>query len=444
MTTGGNGPFASNVRRIARLDIPGGGQVMVRDGIALIGHLDPPFGTSIVDVSDPAAPKVLSTIMLDDNHSHTHKARFAGTRDVMVVNSEMHDRHFLRKGFDIPRITRDMMREKGRTPSDAELAAALGVPVERIGELRAAGERGYGDGGFKLYDISDPTAPRLLAFHNTGGVGVHRFDCDEDYAYISTEMAGYHGNIMVIYDIRDPADVHEVSRWAMPGQHVAAGETPHWQGFRNRVHHGLRVGDELWTACWYDGFYVLDLSDIANPRTVAHHDYHPPFPEPTHTILPLGQEVDGRRIAVCIDEEHPHAGGQPHAFLWLFDISDYDNIKPLSTFHVTDFDAPWSRAHLAPDGAYWHGEPEIYGPGAHQFQEHMRSNLVYCAWFSAGLRIVDVADPAAPREVGWFLPEPAAGFPAPQSNDVEVDENGLIYLIDRVNGLDILAFTGGD
>ncbi len=442
MAGNGRGPFASNVRRIARLDIPGGGQVMVQDGIALIGHIAPPFGTSIVDVSDAKNPKLLSTIMLDDNHSHTHKARFAGGRDVMVVNSEMHDRHFLRKGFDIARIAAEFETAEGRAPTDAELAEALNAPVERVPELRAAGARGYDDGGFKLYDISNPAAPRLLAFQHTGGLGVHRFDCDGAFAYVSTEMAGYHGNIIVIYDIRDPENITEVSRWAMPGQHVAAGEVPHWQGFRNRVHHGLRVGDELWTACWFDGFYVLDLSDIANPRIKAHHDYHPPFPEPTHTVLPLSREIGGRRFAVGVDEEHPHAAGQPHAFLWLFDISDYHNITPVSTFHVTDFDAPWARAHLGEDGDYRRGEPEIYGPGAHQFQEHMRDNMVYCAWFSAGLRIIDVSDPASPREAGWFLPEPADGFPAPQSNDVDVDDNGLIYLIDRVNGLDILEFGG--
>ena len=40
------------VRSIGRLDLPGGGQVVVRDGLAYVGHMDPPHGTSIVDVGD--------------------------------------------------------------------------------------------------------------------------------------------------------------------------------------------------------------------------------------------------------------------------------------------------------------------------------------------------------------------------------------------------------
>ena len=30
----------------------------------------------------------------------------------------------------------------------------------------------------------------------------------------------------------------------------------------------------------------------------------------------------------------------------------------------------------------------------------------------------------------------------PQSNDVDLDGRGLIYLVDRLNGLDVLEFTG--
>ena len=64
----------------------------------------------------------------------------------------------------------------------------------------------------------------------TGGGGVHRFDMDERYAYISTEMDGFLGAMLVTYDMRDPQRPQEVSRWWLPGQHIAAGEKPTWSG----------------------------------------------------------------------------------------------------------------------------------------------------------------------------------------------------------------------
>jgi hypothetical protein len=155
--------------------------------------------------------------------------------------------------------------------------------------------------------------------------------------------------------------------------------------------------------------------------------------------MKLPKQLGGRDVAIAIDEEdHAHSAeemarrrGRAHASLWTFDITDPANIQPLATFEVSELDSPWSRA--AP-GRF----------GAHQFQEHMKGGdtLVYCAWFAGGLRIVDVADPSAPQEVGWFIPEPAAGKVAPQTNDVDVDERGLVYVVDRYTGFDVLEFSG--
>ena len=63
---------------------------------------------------------------------------------------------------------------------------------------------------------------------------------------------------------------------------------------------------------------------------------------------------------------------------------------------------------------------------------------MYCAWFAGGLRVVDIADPAAPREVAHFIPEPVSGQVAPQTNDVDVDARGLVYIVDRMIGFDVL------
>ena len=64
----------------------------------------------------------------------------------------------------------------------------------------------YRNGGFRIYDVSTPAKPKLIHHQLTGGVGVHRFDMDERYAYISTEMDGFVGNILVIYDLREPSN----------------------------------------------------------------------------------------------------------------------------------------------------------------------------------------------------------------------------------------------
>jgi hypothetical protein len=44
-------------------------------------------------------------------------------------------------------------------------------------------------------------------------------------------------------------------------------------------------------------------------------------------------------------------------------------------------------------------------------------------------------------EVSHYIPKPGKGERYAQSNDVFVDHRGLIYLIDRIQGMDILRFT---
>src|SRR5690606_10398449 len=166
--------LARNVRRIGHLDLPGGGQVVVDGDYAYVGHMKPPHGTSILDVSDPARPRVVARLELEGDHSHTHKVRVVG--DLMFVNVEQNERHFRRKGDRLPELRADLRRRHGREPSNAELAAALGVEAADIPLLDAARERGYDQGGFKIYDISDRSNPKLVRYEKTYGFGVHRFD----------------------------------------------------------------------------------------------------------------------------------------------------------------------------------------------------------------------------------------------------------------------------
>lgn len=426
-----------NTKRISHMDLGGAGQVYVHGDHAYVGHLPNKegLGTSIINVADPANPKLVSTVMLSDTASHSHKARVIG--DIMIVNNERNSQGIGRKAEQLPPMRAHLRDILGRDATDGELAEKLGLKEKDISRLEKADQDRYEEGGFKLYNVSDPSRPELITHVKTGGIGVHRYDMDENYAYISTEMDGYIGNILVIYDIRNPANPTEVSRWWMPGQHLAGGEIPTWEGRKNRLHHAMRQGDTLWAGCWHAGLRIIDISDISKPTTIGEYSYHPPFPEPSHTFMGLPFQIGGRDIAIAIDEEDQYYSaeeaevrrGRPHANLWVFDVTDPANMQPLSIYQVSEADSPWSQV---PGTRF----------GAHQFQEHMKDTLVYSAWFSGGLRITDIADPLAPRETGFFIPEPVDGCPAPQTNDLDLDDRGLVYLVDRFNGFDIIEYTG--
>ncbi|MBV8830238.1 MAG: hypothetical protein JO108_13520, partial [Acidobacteriaceae bacterium] len=96
--------------------------------------------------------------------------------------------------------------------------------------------------------------------------------------------------------------------------------------------------------------------------------------------------------------------------------------------------------------------------GSHASSESLApvfyKKLAFISHFNAGVRALDIRDPYHPREVGYFIPQVTsqtcekASDIAPckaviQTNNVETDERGYIYIVDRANtGLHILRLTG--
>ena len=98
--------------------------------------------------------------------------------------------------------------------------------------------------------------------------------------------------------------------------------------------------------------------------------------------------------------------------------------------------------------------------GAHSSNESMApvyyKKMAFIAFFNAGVRALDIRDPYHPKEVGYFIPSITEKTDkrcvkvlgadrckvAIQTNNVETDDRGLIYIVDRANtGMHILALT---
>jgi len=147
-----SGTLSQNTKGLSQLDIEGGGQIVVHDGYAYIGHMKHPHGTSIVDISDPRKPRVVARLE-SGPWSHTHKVRVCG--DIMITNVEQDRRHYLRR--EIQRLDdsrKTLTISSGREPEASELADALGINLDDLSDIEAALERGYDEGGFKVWDIS--------------------------------------------------------------------------------------------------------------------------------------------------------------------------------------------------------------------------------------------------------------------------------------------------
>ncbi len=305
------GTLGAGVQPMTWFDCAGGGQVVVEKGIAYIGNMHNPHGTLIVDVSDPKHPKQLASISMPVG-THSHKVRVSD--GIMLTNRE----------------TLNARAARGEVPPD-----------------------GF-QGGLGIYDVSNPARPRLITNWNTTDKpgptyarGVHRFDFDGRYAYISPTWDGYIGNIMMILDLKDPARPEEVGRWWMPGQWVGGGEQPTWESDAHKCHHPLRHGNRLYTSYWHGGFVILDIEDMTKPKFISGLDWSPPFPWPTHTALRIPFKISNRDFMLVTDEDvfrMEHYPKYPASFLWMVDITDEKHPTPVSTYQIEDMpDEPQPR-----------------------------------------------------------------------------------------------------
>jgi hypothetical protein len=217
----------------------------------------------------------------------------------------------------------------------------------------------------------------------------------------------------------------------LPGQWIEGGEEPYWDPSKVSYHHHhpIVLGDRAYLGYWDAGFIILDISNLRRPHIVSRGDYSPPYGGAFHTALPINRDILNRKWLVVFQESTAPYIMEGKKLMWMVDISTETNPVPVATFQVPEENFNLTKGRFGP----------------HQPYEDVRvkDNLIYASWFSAGLRVINITNPYNPIEVGYYIPPKPENQEMIQTNDVFVDDRGLIYIIDRLErGLDILEYIG--
>jgi hypothetical protein len=176
-----------------------------------------------------------------------------------------------------------------------------------------------------------------------------------------------------------------------------------------------------------------------------------------HTTLPLGKmkiaefaaDKAGaeRDIVMIVNESILNECNEARQMVWFVDAT----IESHPTV-ISNYTAPEKPGNFCQRGGRFgaHASNESTAPVFHQ-------KLTFISWFNAGVRALDIRNPLQPKEVGYFIPPITEATDkrcvkvngqdrckiAIQTNNVETDDRGYIYIVDRANtGMHILELTG--
>ena len=307
--------------------------------------------------------------------------------------------------------------------------------LETVGDIMAVAyqtqQHGQKPAGFELFDISVPESPKSIAFVDASGPGsrgVHQlWFCDGETVHMAAGAPDFVANNPLddqfyrAFDVRNPSKPVEVSRWWMPGTRQGDAVPPpkrhkpprYDMGFRA---HNTNVYPQRPDRCYLGyidgGMFILDISDMANPKPLCRWDNSPPFSGFTHTVLPLFE----RELLVVTDEFVVDDAKDWPKLIWILDGREETNPVPIATCPVDNVEDYAKRG-----GRF----------GAHNIHENVplptswhSDRIILGTFFNGGLRAYDIANPYQPQEVGAFVPPAPNGAPtgAIQLNDVFVDE----------------------
>jgi hypothetical protein len=168
------------------------------------------------------------------------------------------------------------------------------------------------------------------------------------------------------------------------------------------------------------------------------------IPVPDYADSSIGQVRD---FLIVPSESTREECTEERDAMLIIDITYPERPMSVSSYQVRESDGDFCQRggrfgpHAVDEAMY----PDYYG------------KLVFVSYFNAGVRTVDIRDPFHPKEVGYYIPATTENtvqscvrrdpsIPCKiviQTNNVEVDGRGYIYIVDRVNtGMHILELTG--
>jgi hypothetical protein len=295
--------------------------------------------------------------------------------------------------------------------------------------------------GMELFDVSDPTNPRSIAYLDRSGPYSRGAHClwfvDGEYVHLTSGAEDFQprrqkdDQCYQIIDVRNPSQPREVGRWWLPGTREGDAEPlpqtpePRDKGYRS---HNTNVyperPDRAYVGYLGGGVVILDIADRSAPKLVSRLHCSPPQWGFTHTALPLFS----KEMLIVTDEALDMRDAEWPKLTWAVDAADEANPVLVGSLPIPTGE----ELFQVPGRAGSHNLHEN-----HPLPTAFRSDsLVFGSYFSGGVRVHDVTNPYSPVEVGSYVPATPAGSKAgsAQVNDVYVDEDRLIYAIDRFKG----------
>jgi hypothetical protein len=256
---------------------------------------------------------------------------------------------------------------------------------------------------------------------------------------------------LTIWDLSNPSKPKYVSHHWIRGQKLTEPD-PGGRGLS--LHHPVvdMANKKAYLSYHIGGnVAVVDISNISNPTTILDFTIEPPFKGP-HTSMPLyGVKCpnftpgfgDIRDFIVIANEasDADYQGQEVRTLLMMLDVTAWNNPITVDSFKVPDGDFCERGGRFGP-----HQFAETRDGTLYSLKDN--NNLLYVAYFSAGLRILDLSDPYDMKEVGYYIPKTTATTiprrkTVIQTNDADIDYRGLIYITDRAGtGLHIIEYLG--